>query len=188
MNLVGAIQAFLPKAVHPRSDLDAIVDAIVAGVPKAPELIGAEREFVENEAARQVVAKRLAEIFERLNFKSPVRRTLFATEQSALEAERFGLDRKVAELAARAHHLQSQIAGLTPAYARAVASALAGFRSRAANQLLDSVCATEQAIENIRRSNKVLASVGLTPPPAFALPYASALRGLATKVRNERFS
>jgi hypothetical protein len=83
--------------------------------------------------------------------------------------------------------MQSQIGDLTPAYASAVASALAGFRSRAAEQLMDSVGAAEQALEDIRQSNKALAAVGLRTPQAIALPYAEALKGLATKVRNESF-
>jgi chromosome segregation ATPase len=184
MSFAATFQAMIAKAVPPRSE----VDAIVASVVKAPEIIAAEREFAENAAARQAAAKRLAEIFERLNFKSPVRRTLFAQEQNQLEAERADLNRKVSELTANARRLQSQIANLTPAYARCVAAALVEFRSRAAEQLLDSVSAAEAALDDLRQSNKALMAVGMTPAGAFAMPYAEALKGLATKVLNESFS
>jgi hypothetical protein len=181
MNFATTFQAMIAKAVPPRSE----VGAIVAGVAKSSELIDAERDLAQNAAARVVVAKRLAEIFERLNISSPLRPTLFAHEQDLLEAERAGLNRQVSELSARYRQLQSQIADLTPAYASAVASALAGFRSRAAEQLLDSVAAAEEALEDIRNSNKALTAVGMSPPQALALPYAKALRGLAEKISLE---
>jgi hypothetical protein len=180
MNLIAAFQGMIPKAGPPRSG----VDAIVAGVVKAPELVEAERDFAENEVARRAVAKRLAEIFERL-INSPLRRPLFATERDQIEVERADLNRKVDELSDRARQLQHEIANLMPAYARSVASALAGFRSRAANKLLDSVSAAEEALEDIKTANKALAAVGMSPPQALALPYAKALRNLADKILTE---
>jgi hypothetical protein len=181
MNLLATIQGIIPKAASPRSE----VGGIVAGVAKAPELIEAERELAENAAAKQATTKRLAEIFERLNIKSPVRRTLFAQEQYALEAEQSDITRQVDDLNRKASELRRQVDGLKPAYAQAVAVALAGFRHRAAETLLDSIGAVEEAITDIAETSKALLSVGISVPSATPLHYAKALRNLADKILTE---
>jgi ClpP class serine protease len=179
MGLVSAIQALIPKA-GPRSE----VAAIVAGVPKARELIEAERAFSETVEARLPLSKRRADIFEKLNFKSPLR-TLFKQQQDELEAEQVGIDRQLDELNRKAGELRRQIDSLTPSYARAVAAALAGFRRQAAENLVDSIGALEEAVADIAETSKALLSVGISVPSANPLLYAKALRNLADKILTE---
>ena len=178
MNFVETLSRLIPGP--PLSE----VAAIVASVPKSPELTEAERAFSETVAARLPLAKRRAEIYERLNFESPLR-MLIKPEQDQLEAEQSDIARQVDDLNARASRLRQQIDCLMPAYARAVAAALAGFRHRAAENLLDSIGSLEEAIKEITETSKALSSVGIRVSSVTPLQYATALRNAAGKILTE---
>jgi len=182
MNLAAAFQAMIPKAVPPRS----VVDAIVSAVAKPVALHNAECALAENDVLQATLTRRQREIAERLNFQSPLRTVLFKVEQDALVAENGDLNRQVVDLRDRARELRAQIAGLMPDYGRSVAKALAPFRVSVAEQLADAVVLAEQALADISESNKTLMAVGMSPPAAFALPYAAALKGLSDKILKER--
>ena len=179
MNFVATLLAMIPQAGS-RSE----VSAIVARVQKDPELIEAERALSETVAAQLPLSKRRGEIFEKLHYRSPLR-TLFKPEQDRLEAEQSDIARQVDGLNRKASELRRQIDGLKPAYARAVAVALADFRRQAAENLLDSIGALEEAITDIAETSKALLSVGISVPSAIPLLYAKAFRNLAEKILTE---
>lgn len=182
MNLVSALSKILPSSL-----ICPGVDSIVAAVAKPLALQDAERALSESVALEASLTKRLGEIAERLNFRSPLpRKVLMKSEQDELEAERAVLDKRTIGVRNEANALRRQVAEHMPAYARSVAAALAPFRRSVAEQLLDAVGLAEQALNDIDKSNKALRSVGMAPPAAFALPYAAALRSLADKVANEK--
>jgi hypothetical protein len=180
MNLVAAIQKMLPGPLR-GSD----VDAIVAAVIKPAALHNAECAMGENVALEASLTKRQREIAERLNFQSPLR-TVLKVDHDALVAENVDINRQVIDLRNQARELRAQIAGLMPDYGRSVAKALAPFRVSVAEQLADAVVLAEQALADISESNKTLMAVGMSPPAAFALPYAAALKGLSDKILKER--
>ena len=181
MNFIAAIQKMLPGPLR-GSD----VDAIVAAVIKPVALNDAECALAENVALEASLTKRQGEIAERLNFQSPLRTAVLKVEHDALVAENVDLNRQVIDLRDRARELRAQIASLMPEYARSVAVALAPFRVSVAEQLADAVALAEQALADISESNKTLIAVGMSPPAAFALPYAAALKGLSDKILKER--
>lgn len=179
MNVVAAISKLLPPSLVCPG-----VDSIVAAVIKPVALQDAERALSERAALEASLTRRLEEIAERLSYRSP--KILFENEQRKLEAERAAIGDQIAGLRNEANDLRRQVAALMPAHARSVAAALNPFRRSAAEQLLDAVGLAEQALADIDQSNKALNSVGMTPPAAFALPYAAALRALADKVASEK--
>lgn len=159
------------------------VDAIVAGVAKPIALHDAECALSERVSLEATLTKRLGEIAERLNFRSPLpRMVLSRTEQDELEAESALLNRQILDARNEASELRRRVVQLMPEYARAVAAALAPFRRSAAEQLLDAVGLAEQALSDIDKSNRALAEVGIASTAAFPLPLAAALKSLAEKV------
>ncbi|MGX1321812.1 hypothetical protein AB7M17_005265 [Bradyrhizobium sp. USDA 377] len=178
MTVVASLSKLLPSSL-----ICPGVESIVAAVAKPIALHDAERALAERVAFEASLTKRLGEIEERLNFRSPLpRMVLSKTEQDELEAERIVLNRKVLNARTEAGELRRQVAGLMQEHARSVAASLAPFRRSAAEQLLDAVSLAEQALADIDKSNKALTSVGIAPPAAFALPLAAALKALAEKV------
>ncbi|MBR1154819.1 hypothetical protein [Bradyrhizobium sp. JYMT SZCCT0428] len=180
MNLVSTIRAMIPNAGPQRSE----VAAIVAGVQKHPALIEAERAFFEIVAARLPLAKRRAEIFERLHVQSP-NRTVFKAEEDALRQEQSDIDLRVADLNARAAKLRREIDRLMPDHGRAVAAALASVRRRAAENLLDSIVALDAAISEIGETSKALSLVGVNVTSASPLAFTKAYKTLAEKILRE---
>lgn len=181
MTFVETIRRAILPCAQPQSG----VAAIVAGVEKPPAMIQAERVLLEIAASRPALTKRRAEIFERLNFQSPSR-TVFKPEEDALRAEQADIDQHVSDLNTRAFELRREIDGLMPEYARAVAVALAGFRHRAAENLLDSIIALEEAIADVSETARALSAVGISVPSASSLAYAKAYKSLAEKILTEK--
>ena len=178
--VVAALLTMIPNGATPRSE----AAAIIARVSKAPELVQAERVLAEIAAARLPLARRRSEIFERLHVQSP-HRTIFKPEEDALRAEQADIDRNVAALNDRDAELRRQIDLLMPIYGRAVAAALASFRKRAAESMLDSITALEEAISDISETAKALSTVGISVPSASSLAYGKAYKNLAEKILTE---
>ncbi|MGX1107843.1 MULTISPECIES: hypothetical protein [Bradyrhizobium] len=178
MNVATALSKLLPSSLVCPG-----IDSIVAAVAKPVALLDAECALSERVALEASLTKRLGEIAERLNFRSPLpRMALSKTEQEELEAESALLNRQILDARNEASELRRRVMQFKPEYARSVATALAPFRRSAAEQLLDAVGLAEQALADIDRSHRALTAVGIASPAAFALPLAAALKSLAERV------